>query len=160
MKAIWRMQAEGRSYDRTQTFDVVVVGGGPSGATAANDLAREGREVALIDRAGRIKPCGGAIPPKLMRDFDIPEHLMVAQATSARMVAPVGHEIRGHGSIGGFVGMVDREEFDEWLRNRAARRRDPRRQLQEDHARGGRAGDGAFRAEGALNAPESVRARS
>lgn len=102
-----------------QTFDVVVVGGGPAGATAANDLAREGHSVALIDRGGRIKPCGGAIPPKLLRDFAIPEHLMVAQATTARMVAPSKKMVDM--DIGGFVGMVDREEFDEWLRDRAAR---------------------------------------
>jgi len=102
-----------------RTFDVAVVGGGPSGATAANDLARAGYSVALIDRGGRIKPCGGAIPPKLLRDFSIPEHLMVAQATSARMVAPSAKAVDM--DIGGFVGMVDREEFDEWLRDRAAR---------------------------------------
>ncbi len=102
-----------------QTFDVAVVGGGPSGATAANDLARAGYSVALIDRGGRIKPCGGAIPPKLLKDFAIPDHLMVAQATSARMVAPSAKAVDM--DIGGFVGMVDREEFDEWLRDRAAR---------------------------------------
>ena len=36
-------------------FDAVVVGGGPAGATAADDLARQGRKVLLLDRAGRIK---------------------------------------------------------------------------------------------------------
>ena len=46
--------------------DVVVVGGGPAGATAAADLARSGRAVVLLDRAGRPKPCGGAIPPRLL----------------------------------------------------------------------------------------------
>jgi len=102
-----------------QIFDVAVVGGGPAGATAANDLALEGHSVALIDRAGRIKPCGGAIPPKLLRDFAIPEHLMVSRATSARMVAPSKKSVDM--DIGGFVGMVDREEFDEWLRDRAER---------------------------------------
>ena len=75
------------------TFDVVVVGGGPAGATASDDLARAGRSVMLLDRAGRVKPCGGAIPPRLMRDFDIPDHILVARATSARMVAPSARQV-------------------------------------------------------------------
>ena len=50
-------------------FDCIVVGGGPSGATAATDLARAGHSVLLLDRAGRIKPCGGAIPPRAIADF-------------------------------------------------------------------------------------------
>lgn len=39
-----------------ETFDAVVVGGGPAGATAAGDLAKMGHTVLLLDRAGRIKP--------------------------------------------------------------------------------------------------------
>jgi len=51
-------------------YDITVIGGGPSGATAAEQLAKKGFKVALIDRAGRIKPCGGAIPPRLIEDFE------------------------------------------------------------------------------------------
>ena len=103
----------------TPDFDVFVVGGGPAGATAANDLARAGRKVALLDRAGRIKPCGGAVPPRLIRDFDIPDEQIVAKVSCARMVSPTGRKVDIH-IKGGYVGMVDREQFDEFLRTRAA----------------------------------------
>ena len=101
-------------------FDVVVVGGGPSGATAAADLARMGHSVMLIDRAGRIKPCGGAVPPRLMEEFAIPDSLLVARARSARMVAPSDRAVDMPVGEIGYVGMVDRDVFDEWLRARAS----------------------------------------
>jgi len=104
--------------DFLETFDVVVVGGGPSGSTAATDLARLGVKVRLLDRAGRIKPCGGAIPPKLIEEFAIPDSLLVARVNSARMISPA-HIAVDMPIEGGFVGMVDREHFDEWLRRRA-----------------------------------------
>ena len=99
-------------------FEAIVAGGGPAGATAAAELARLGRRVLLLERENRIKPCGGAIPTRLIRDFSVPPHLLAGRATSARVVAPSG------GNVvmpieNGFVGMVDRETFDPWLREGA-----------------------------------------
>jgi geranylgeranyl reductase len=99
-------------------YDAVIVGGGPSGATAAEDLARAGHSVLLLDKAGRIKPCGGAVPPRLIRDFDIPAKMIVARINTARIIAPSDREV-DMPIDGGYVGMVDREDFDEFLRERA-----------------------------------------
>ncbi len=100
-------------------YDVVVVGGGPSGATAAQDLAEAGHKVAMLDRAGRIKPCGGAVPPRLITDFNIPDSQIVAKINTARMISPTQRQV-DIPIENGYVGMVDREHFDEYLRTRAA----------------------------------------
>jgi geranylgeranyl diphosphate/geranylgeranyl-bacteriochlorophyllide a reductase len=101
-----------------ESVDVVVVGGGPAGATAATELARAGRQVVLLDRQGRIKPCGGAIPPRLIEQFAIPDGLLCEKVGGARIVSPSQRAI-DMPIDEGFVGMVDRDVFDEWLRRRA-----------------------------------------
>lgn len=99
-------------------YDLVVVGGGPAGATAAHDAVQQGLSVLLLDRAGRIKPCGGAIPPRCVRDFAIPPEQIVAYIQSARIISPTGRNV-DMPIPNSYVGMVDREHFDEWLRQRA-----------------------------------------
>jgi geranylgeranyl reductase family protein len=95
------------------THDVIVVGAGPAGSTAARCLAERGARVLLVDRAlfPRDKLCGGALTPKATR---LVPHTAVA--TVQRWVDRV--EIRSR--LGSFemseslsvVGMVERREFD------------------------------------------------
>ncbi|WP_439574784.1 geranylgeranyl diphosphate reductase [Phreatobacter sp.] len=107
--------------DTRQVYDVVVVGGGPAGATIAAELAGQGHSVLLIDRAGRIKPCGGAIPPRLVKDYAIPDSIICARINCARIVAPSSRHV-DMPIDDGYVAMVDREVFDEFLRRRAGTR--------------------------------------
>ena len=51
------------------SFDAVIVGGGPGGATAAYWLARAGRKVLVVDKATfpREKVCGDGLTPRAVR---------------------------------------------------------------------------------------------
>ena len=54
-----------------QRFDVLVIGAGPAGSTAAYRLAGEGASVLLADRAifPRDKPCGGGLTMRAVRQL-------------------------------------------------------------------------------------------
>jgi len=108
-------------------FDVLIVGAGPAGSTAATVLARGGASVALLDKATfpRDKACGDLVGPRGVQALEdlgihVPGGLPVGDMV---VVGPSGHRVRlpcapgltypGHGIA------VPRSEFDDALRQGA-----------------------------------------
>ena len=100
-------------------YDVAVIGGGPSGAVAAAELARAGISTVLFERnLENVKPCGGAIPLGLIEEFAIPAGLVEKKLSRMRARSPKGRVIEMN-MPNGYVGMVRRERFDRHLRTEA-----------------------------------------
>ena len=64
-------------------FDVIVIGGGPSGASAAREAAERGLSVAIFDHAHpRRKACGGGLPVKGIEWMDAPDESIECHVSS------------------------------------------------------------------------------
>jgi geranylgeranyl reductase family protein len=67
-----------------KTFDVIVAGAGPAGATAAKTLGEAGVETLLLDKTSfpRDKPCGGGISARALTRFPYLKHALASIPTS------------------------------------------------------------------------------
>lgn len=96
--------------------DVIVVGGGPGGATASRALARAGFKVLLLERAvfPRHKPCGGSLSPKVLSlGFDLTE--VIEDTVEEALFTSPGEEPIRYRSPKPLAYMVQRERFDHLL---------------------------------------------
>ena len=75
----------------------------------------------IIGPSGQNKALWRRYTPRAIIDFEIPDELLKAKVTTARMVSPTNRSV-DIPIENGYVGMVDREEFDEFLRERAAKK--------------------------------------
>lgn len=105
------------------TLRVAVVGGGPAGSSTAEVLAKAGIETYLFERKlDNAKPCGGAIPLCMVKEFDLPEQIIDRQVRKMKMISPSNIEV----DINlikqeEYIGMCRREVLDGFLRDRAAK---------------------------------------
>mgnify|MGYP000046405905 FL=1 len=106
-------------------MDVIVVGANIGGSVTAGDLAAIGANVILLERDfKRKKPCGGAIPPKAISEFGIPDRVIERKTTRAVMIGPSGSEtgmdVRGtRAREDDYICMVTRENLDRVMREKA-----------------------------------------
>lgn len=101
------------------TAKVLVIGGGPAGATAARLLAENGRDVILLERnLSYVKPCGGGISISAFDELGIPKTLIKKEVKSIMFVSPKGERV-DIGLRGCNLTIVERREFDHTLRKRA-----------------------------------------
>ncbi len=104
--------------------EIVVIGAGPAGLLAAEEAARRGKEVLVLEEHRQIgvpNHCAGLLSVSGLRSLGLKPPLDVIQneVTGARIYSPSGHNIVIHRGEREAV-VVDRALFDQWLAVRAS----------------------------------------
>ena len=102
-------------------YDVIIVGGGPAGGTAAYFLGRAGRRVLILEKdlLPRYKACGGGISVHILEQFPISFETVIESKVKAISYA-LGAETITVPVSDQSVRMVMRDEFDAYLLKHAA----------------------------------------
>jgi digeranylgeranylglycerophospholipid reductase len=108
-----------------EEYDVVVVGCGPAGTSAAKELASKGLKVLALERNQEIGTpvrCGEGLSENSVKTLglDIPRKCIASDIEGAVVYTPAGRrvEIKFEGTKG-FI--LERKMFDKWLAEEAAR---------------------------------------
>ena len=103
------------------SYDVIVVGAGPAGSTAAEITAKAGFRTLLIERyakPGAYNSCGGGLGYFLKDLFELPDELVLQ--TISKVKLQLGDRVKEYDSGSRPIYMsVIREDFDSFLAYRA-----------------------------------------
>ncbi len=102
-------------------YDLIVVGAGPAGASAARTSSQLGLKTLLLEKekVPRNKLCGGGVTPKVLKllDFNLPDAMMECTTKSARI--HVGESCFSFETNSPLVYMTARSKFDTFLTEKA-----------------------------------------
>ncbi|MDP8221903.1 MAG: NAD(P)/FAD-dependent oxidoreductase [Candidatus Lernaella stagnicola] len=101
-------------------YDVIVVGAGPTGSTAAFETAKAGYRVLLLERdayPGENNSCGGGLGQFLQPKFDLPDSLIHKKINAVRL--DLGFREKTYQAPSPIYMSIKRTEFDRFLADRA-----------------------------------------
>ncbi len=103
-------------------YDVIVVGGGPSGLNAARRLAEQGLGVMVLESKGEIGEsviCTGIVGLNVFSEFGLSRDSLLSEIKKVTLTSPYGNALKyEHPQT--FAYVVDREKFDKHLGSLAA----------------------------------------
>ncbi len=103
------------------TYDVLVVGAGPAGSTAAQHLSAEGLDVAVLEEhavVGEPVDCTGIVGADAFADFDLAQGVVVDSVRAVTLHSPGGIPAT-YQSSAPLAYVVNRAELDRSLARRA-----------------------------------------
>lgn len=96
-----------------ESFEIIIIGAGPAGLSAAKKLSESGKKVLLLEKNEMIGPkvCAGGLPSIVVREFNVPKELLDLQT----------HEMTFHTlfqektfKLGGPFYTIDRARLGAW----------------------------------------------
>jgi geranylgeranyl reductase family protein len=103
-------------------FDCIIVGAGPSGASAAYHLAKKGHSVLILEKGSlpRIKTCGGGVSPAISQwlDFDF-QPIIDNTISQVEFTWQMEDKVEAELNEKVPMWMVKRDQFDNFLLEKA-----------------------------------------